>query len=219
MKRIRVLVADDHAVVRLGICNALQQDPDIEIVGEATTGTQAVQLAQSLQPDVFILDMQLPEMDGVVVTRHVRKHLQGVRILVLSAFADDGYVFGTLSEGATGYLLKDDAIENVVRAVRAVAEGKTWLSPQIASKVVERATGHKEPGKDPPALELNQPTQRELEVLRLMAQGCSNDEIAEALCIAKRTVRFHVANLRAKLNASSRIELVVEAIRKELVEV
>jgi len=218
MKTIRVLVADDHAVVRLGICKALQQEPDIEIVGEATTGTQAVQLAQSLSPDVFILDMQMPEMDGVDVARHLQKRGQSVRILVLSAFADDNYVFGTLSVGASGYLLKDDAVENVVGAVRAVAEGKTWLSPQIAGKVVERVTGSRAQVKAQPARELNLPTKRELEVLRLMAQGCSNDEIAESLCITNRTVRFHVANLSEKLHASSRLEVVLKAIRQELIE-
>lgn len=218
MKRIRVLVADDHAVVRLGICEALKQEPDIEIVGEATQGRQALELAQSLKPGVFILDMQMPEMDGVDVARQLQKHDPGVRILVLSAYADDDYVFGTLSLGASGYLLKDDALENVVGAVRTVAEGKTWLSPQIASKVVERATGQKAPDEAPPPHGPNLPTQRELEVLRLVAAGCSNDDIAESLCITERTVRFHVTNLCEKLHASSRLDMVIKALRQGLIE-
>ena len=215
MKKIRVVVADDHPIVRLGICNALRGEPDIEIVGEAANGLQAVQLVEALQPDVFILDVQMPEMDGVAVARHVRARCPDVRILVLSAYAHNSYVFGMLSEGAAGYLLKDDAVEHVVSAVRVAAQGETWLSPQVASKVVQHTAGRKPSSDLPP----DQLTEREMEVLRLMAQVRSNEEIAEALCITERTVRFHVSNLFAKLQVASRIETVVKAIRLGLIKV
>lgn len=215
MSKIRVVVADDHPVVRLGICNALRDEPGIEVVGEAADGSQAVRLAIELQPDVFILDIQMPEKDGVAVARELRVRCPDVRILVLSAHADDRYVMGMLSEGLDGYLLKDDAIEQVVRAVRTVAQGETWLSPQIASKVVRHTTGRgPSSGLGP-----DRPTEREMEVLELMAQGLSNDEIAESLCITERTVRFHASNLFAKLQTSSRIETVVKAIQLGLVDV
>ncbi len=155
MKSIRVVVADDHPLIRLGICNALQREPDIQIVGEATNGQQAIQLVETLQPDVFILDVQMPDMDGVAVARWVRAHYPHVNILVLSAYADDGYIFGMLAEGALGYLLKDDAVESVVSAVRAVAQAKTWLSPQVAGKVVRRLMA-----KPPPASEPDRLTER-----------------------------------------------------------
>jgi len=215
VNKIRVVVADDHPIVRLGICNALRDEPSIEVVGEAADGSQAVQLALALQPDVFILDIQMPEKDGVAVARELRASCPDVRILVLSAHADDRYVLGMLSEGLDGYLLKDDAVEQVVSAVHTVAQGETWLSPQIASKVVRHSTGREPSSRLGP----DQPTEREMEVLELMAQGLSNDEIAESLCVTERTVRFHVSNLFAKLRTSSRVETVVKAIRLGLVDV
>jgi NarL family two-component system response regulator LiaR len=214
MSKIRVVVADDHPIVRLGICNALHKESDIEVVGEAANGSQAVQLVETLRPDVFVLDMQMPDMDGVAVARQVRTRCPEARILVLSAYAHDHYVFGMLSEGASGYLLKDDAVEHVVSAARAVAQGQTWLSPQVAGKVVRHATG-RQPAPD---LGPEQLTERETEVLRLLAQGRSNDEIADALCIAERTVRFHVSNLFEKLQVASRTEAAVKAIRLGLIE-
>ncbi len=218
MRTIRVLVADDHQVVRLGICGALRLEPDVEIVGEAINGKQAVELAERLRPDVLILDVQMPEMDGVAVTHRVLQSCPQVRILVLSAFADDGYVLGTLAHGATGYLLKDEAIENVVGAVRAVARGETWLSPQVAGRLVQRVA-HRPPLEGPPGVAKDQPTEREMEILNLVAEGHSNEEIGQRLHITERTVRFHLTNLFSKLNVTSRTEAVVEAIRRGLVNI
>ncbi len=214
MNTIRVVVADDHPIVRFGICNALRAEPDIEIAGEATNGAQAVQLAEALQPDVLILDVQMPEMDGVEVARHIRTHCPDTRVLVLSAFAHDSYVFAMLSEGVNGYLVKDDAVEHVVSAVRAVARAETWLSPQVASKVVRHTTGRK-PARD---LGPDQLTEREKEVLKLLVEGRSNEAIAQSLCITERTVRFHVSNLFDKLQVASRVEAVVKAIRLGLTQ-
>jgi DNA-binding NarL/FixJ family response regulator len=215
MTRLRVIVADDHPVVRLGICNALQKESDIDVVAEAADGAQALTLTGELRPDVLILDAQMPEMDGLEATRAVRAQYPDVRILILSAYAHDHYVFGTLAEGADGYLLKDEAVDHVVSAVRVVAAHETWLSPEVATKVVQRTTARDTDGELGP----DQPTEREMDVLELLAQGLSNEEIAQALYITERTVRFHISNLKAKLHASSRIELVVEAIRLGLVEV
>jgi len=212
VNKLRVVVADDHPIVRLGICNALREEPDIEIVGEASNGPQALRLVEALRPDVLILDVQMPGMDGVAVARQVRARCPDTRILILSAYALDRYVFGALSEGVDGYLLKDDAVEHVVGAVRTVAQAQTWLSPPVAGKVVQRTVGHEPLGPD-------RLTKREMEVLRLMVQGRSNAEIAESLYITERTVRFHVSNIFAKLGVSSRIEAVTQAVRLGLVEV
>lgn len=214
MDDIRVIVADDHPVVRVGICDVLRREPDIKVVGEAINGLQAVKLVEELQPDVFILDVQMPGMNGVQVARHIRDFCPGVRVLVLSAFTSDDFVFGMLAEGVVGYLLKDDAVEDVVSAVRAVARAEMWLSPQVASRVVGRAV--RQPSSQPEAEQL---TERELQVLRLMARGCSNEDIAESLCVTRRTVRFHVSNLFSKLEATSRVEVVVEGIRQGLIRV
>jgi len=210
---IRVIVADDHPVVRAGICDVLRRESDIKVVGEAVNGLQAVKLVEDLRPEVFILDVQMPGMNGVQVARHIRDCCPGVRTLVLSAYTSDDYVFGMLAEGVAGYLLKDDAVEDVVSAVRAVARAEMWLSPQVAGRVVGRAVGQTAPRP------LEQLTTRERQVLRLMARGCSNDDIAAELCVSRRTVRFHVSNLFSKLEATSRVEAVVEGIRQGLIQV
>ena len=214
-KSIQVVVADDHPIVRFGICRALETDVNIEIVGEAADGSLALQLTETLRPDVLIVDIEMPVMDGLTVIRQVRSHCPSTRILVVSAHAYDHYVCSTLSEGVHGYLLKDEAVEHVVDAVHMVAQGETWLSPHIAGKIVKHAMG------SPPSLGSgpDRLTKREIEVLHLVAQGHSNETIAELLSITERTVRFHIANLFSKLQVSSRIEIVLQAIRMGLVRV
>jgi DNA-binding NarL/FixJ family response regulator len=215
MNNIQVVVADDHPIVRRGIYAALQAESDIEVIAEADDGFQALQLAKTLHPDVLVLDVQMPKMDGVAVARQVRAHCPDVRILVMSAYVHDHYVFGVFSAGADGYILKDEAVEQVVSAVRVVAQAKTWLSPQVASKLVQ----HTIDPRRSKVVASNQLTKREMMVLRLMGQGQTNEEIATSLCITERTVRFHISNLLAKLGVSSRIEGIVQAIRLGLIQV
>lgn len=199
-KRIRVLVVDDHPVVRLGICEALRFAEEVEIVGEADCGKIALSMVESLRPDVLILDARIPELDGLEVAKRVREQFPEIRILVLSAYAEDSYVFGMLEAGVQGYLLKDDAIEHVVEAVRQVAAGGLWFSPEIAAKVMGGDTSEK--------VEL---TPREEEILELMVDGLGNCEIAARLGISRRTVEFHVSNILHKLGVSSRIEAILWA--------
>ena len=202
MTKLRVIVADDHPVVRLGICNALQKESDIDVVAEAEDGAQALALTGDLHPDVLILDAQMPKMDGLAATRAVGAQHPDVRILILSAYAHDHYVFGTLSQGADGYLLKDEAVAHVVSAVRAVAEQETWLSSQIAAKVVQRSLARDTADKITP----DSLTEREFEVLHEVALFKTNAEIADALYISEKTVEYHLTHILDKLQVQSRRE-------------
>ena len=215
MSKIRVVLADDHPVVRLGVRTALEREPDLEVVGEAADGIEAVLLVERIEPDVLILDVRMPEMDGISAARHVRVNNPDVRILVLSAHDDEENVSEMLAAGVYGYLLKDDALEYLVQAVRTVARSQTWLTPKIMNTVARRFAGEA-PGASP-AAELM--TTRELEVLHRIAQGRTNQEIATSLSITERTVRYHVANIFAKLHVTSRIEAVIEALRQGFVKV
>jgi len=214
LDEIRVVLADDHPIVRFGVCSALQREPGIKVVGEAADGSQALKFVESMQPDVFVLDVQMPEMDGLSVVREIRPRCPKLNIIVLSAYAYDRYVFRMLAEGVNGYLLKDDAVDYVVDAIRAVTRGQTWLSPQIADKVVQ----HMIEGKSTACTHEEQLTEREREVLRLVVKGYSNQEAADLLLISERTVRFHVSNLLSKVGVSTRIELTSRAIQRGLVE-
>ncbi len=215
LQRIRVLVADDHPVVRFGITNAVKADPTIDLVGEAANGNETLQLVEKHSPDVVLLDVEMPGLDGLSVTEKLREKYPHIRILVLSAYTYDRYIFEVLAKGASGYLVKDDALDQVTDAVHAVARGETWLSPKIASKVIRHSMGQTSSSQETLVEPL---TDREMEVLRLMAQGLSNTEIAEKLYVAERTVRFHVSNIFGKLQTDSRIEAVVKAIRLKLLE-
>jgi len=208
MDTIRILVADDHPVVREGICGRLAREEDFLVVGQAVDGGEAIRQAQRLCPDVVLLDVAMPGPGAVPVLEELRQAVPQAQVLVLSAFDDDRYVFGTLEAGAAGYLLKDERLSTLVDAVRAVARGESWLSPRVASKVTHRALGKATGASGPPL------TNREQEVLRLMAQGKENAEIADTLVISEQTVKFHVGNIYAKLDVNSRTAAVVEAIRQ-----
>jgi DNA-binding NarL/FixJ family response regulator len=212
MDVIRILLADDHPVVREGIRNRLAREEDFVVAGEAANGDETIRQARRLRPDVVLLDVAMPGPGAVPVMEALRQAGPAAKVLVLSAFDDDEYVFGMLAAGAAGYALKDERLSTLVEAVRAVARGETWLSPRVAAKVTRRAVG-KEPGADIPL------TEREQEVLRLMAQGKENAEIAAELVITERTVKFHVGNIYAKLSVTSRTAAVVEAIRRGWVKV
>jgi DNA-binding NarL/FixJ family response regulator len=206
---IRVVLADDHAVVRKGVREFLEDEPDIEVVGEAGDGQQAVEQAVALQPDVVVMDVAMPELSGVEATKRIRSLAPTVRILALTAYDDEPYVFGLLDAGVTGYMLKTAESREIVRAVRATAAGRSALDPAVASRVVARAM------QPPPTTEAL--TERELEILRLAARGLTNKQIGAELSISDRTVQNHLANTYAKLEVASRTEAVTVALQRGLI--
>lgn len=208
-KTIRVLIVDDHAIVRKGIRALLATERDIEVIGEAGDGVEAIAQAQALQPDVILMDLVMPKIDGIEATRQITEKLSGVRILVLTSFAADDKVFPAIKAGALGYLLKDTGPNDLVQAIHQVYQGQPSLEPSIARKVLSELS---HPPKEP--LTPDPLTERELEVLRLVAQGKSNKEIAEQLVIADMTVRAHVSNVLGKLHLASRTQAALYALRK-----
>lgn len=207
---IRVLLTDDHAIVRKGVRALLVTEPDIQIVGEACDGAQAVAQAVTLRPDVILMDLVMPKLDGIEATRQITDKLPGTRILVLTSFAADEKVFPAIKAGALGYLLKDSSPEELVRAIRQVHRGEPSLEPAIARKVLVELS---HPSKQQP-LTPDPLTERELDVLRLIAQGRSNKEIAVTLSVSELTVRSHVSNILSKLHLASRTQAALYALQK-----
>lgn len=206
-RTIRVLLADDHPVVREGVRNLLERAPDMLIVGEVGSGEAALDSAKALAPDVLVLDMEMPGLSGVDVARHLREQNVPVRILALSAYDDSQYVFGVLDSGAAGYLLKEEAPDAIIAAVRGVACGQGgWISRRVVQKVMQRARGTQQN-----ACPL---TPRELEVLQCAARGLTGPKIANELGISQRTVAFHLENVFQKLHVSNRTEAVVQALEQ-----
>jgi two-component system, NarL family, response regulator LiaR len=210
-----VVIVDDHPVVRAGVRTLLAAE-DITLLAEGTTGADALRLVALHHPDVLVLDVNLPDINGVEVTRRLRAQGEAAAILVMTVHDDSQTVFGLLENGVTGYVLKDEALETLANAVRAVARGASWLSPAVARQVVGRVACA---GTTPPEVPLTPLTSRELEVLRLLAQGLDNAAIAQALVVTRRTVQNHVSNIYGKLNLASRTEAALYAIRCGLVEV
>jgi DNA-binding NarL/FixJ family response regulator len=208
---IRVVLADDHAVVRKGIREFLEEEGDIAVVAEASDGAQAVALVAELEPDVAVLDIQMPVLTGIEATRRIRAEHPGVKVLVLTAYDDDPYVFALLQAGAHGYLLKTADSSQLVEAVRAVQRGQPALDPSVTRRMVEQLTSGRPPGAPDITEAL---TERELEVLRLAARGLTNKAIGQALGISDRTVQGHLANIYAKLHVGSRTEAVTEALKQ-----
>jgi DNA-binding NarL/FixJ family response regulator len=210
-RTIRVVLADDHAVVRKGIHDFLEEAGDIQVVAEATTGTEAVAVTLEQQPDVTVLDIQMPEMSGVEAARQIKAQAPDVQVLVLTAYDDDPYIFAMLQAGASGYVLKNASSEELVRAVRAVARGESALDPTVTAKVMSQLAGGKPPGAQAVVEGL---TQRELDVLRLAAKGQTNRAIGRELGISDRTVQGHLANIFGKLGVSTRTEAVLLALKQ-----
>jgi two-component system, NarL family, response regulator LiaR len=208
---IRVVIADDHAIVRSGIRALLATELDIEVVGEAADGREALAAAEQLQPHVILMDLVMPELDGIAAIRQITSSRPEVRILVLTSFAGDQQVFPAIKAGALGYLLKDSGPEDLVRAIRQVYRGESSLHPQIARKVLREIT---RPAQRPPTPEPL--TEREVAVLRLVARGLSNGQIAEQLQISEPTVRTHMSNILSKLHLATRIQAALYALRQGL---
>ena len=208
---IRVILADDHAVVRKGIREFLEESGDIRVVAEASDGVEAVALVAEHQPDVAVLDVQMPGVTGIEATRLIKAENPAVRVLVLTAYDDDPYIFALLQAGASGYILKTADSRELVRAVRAVFRGESALDPAVAQRVVQQLTTGRPLGAQATVEAL---TEREVEVLRLAAKGLTNKAIGQTLSISARTVQGHLANIYGKLGVSSRTEAVTEALKK-----
>ena len=208
-----VVIVDDHPIVRAGMRAILQSAADIEIVGEGENGADALRLVDELRPDVLALDVQLPDLNGLEVTRQLRAKGVSTAVLILTVHNDPQTIFGLLESGAVGYVLKDEALETLVSAVRSAARGETWLSPAVARQVVRRAVGS--PASAPPEALVGL-TPREVEVLRLIARGLDNTAIAQELCLTKRTVQNHISNIYGKMRVTSRTEAALLALRHGL---
>ncbi len=212
MDKIRILLADDHAVVREGTKSLLEQEDDLEIVAEADDGKKAVQLAIRQRPDVVIMDFAMPKLNGIEATKQIKAIDPTIAVLVLTAYDNEQYIFAFLEAGAAGYLLKDVHMDELVKAIRAVHAGESILHPAIARKVINHFAQPPEKRSEEHALA--QITERELEVLKLAAQGKSNREIALELSISVRTVQTHLGNIFNKIDVGSRTEAVVCALKQ-----
>ncbi len=212
---IRVLVADDHPVVREGLSAIVDVEDDIAVIGQAADGVEALRQAQTLRPDVVLMDLKMPNMDGVAAIRQIRAALPHTHVLILTTYADDEYIMAGIRAGARGYLLKDAPPDELVRAIRVVARGESLLQPVIAARVLDRLSELMEGGSQPVVQRVEQAalTARELEVLTMIANGARNRAVAEALAISERTVKVHIANLMVKLEANTRAEAVARALK------
>jgi len=206
---IRILIVDDHQLVRQGFMALLSVKPGVEVVGQAKNGVEAIELAQSLVPDIILMDLLMPEKNGIEATREIKANNPDARILIITSFAEDENVYQAIKAGALGYLLKDSSPQDLMQAIHDVCHGKMSLHPDIALKLIE---------------ELNRPTQkpnteeplteREVEVLKLVAKGYSNQEIAEKLVVSERTIGAHVSNILSKLHLANRTQAALYALRE-----
>ena len=210
--RIRILLADDHVLVRQGTRELLEQEEDLTVVAEAGDGEEAVRLAASYHPDVAIMDIAMPKLNGIGATQQIKVLCPPTTVLILTAYDDDPYVFALLEAGAADYLLKNVRGRDLIEAVRAVNAGESVLHPIIARKVLDRFA--RPPSKPPEEPALDQLTERELGVLKLAAKGITNREIARELALSSRTVQAHLSTIFTKMQVSSRTEAVVRALQK-----
>jgi NarL family two-component system response regulator LiaR len=206
---IRVMLVDDHNVVRSGLATFLKAYDDLELVGEARNGREAVDLCRQKKPDVILMDLMMPEMDGITATRAIMAETPGVKIIAMTSFEDEQLVQGVLAAGAISYLLKNVTSDELAKAIRDAVSGRSTLSPEAASALVHATRPTKQPTYDL--------TEREMEVLNLVAQGHSNQQIAETLVISVATVKAHISSILSKLEVSSRAEAIAFAIKHKLV--
>jgi DNA-binding NarL/FixJ family response regulator len=212
MSTIKILIADDHAVVRDGTRQILEQEADLEVIAEAADGAEAIKLAGSTRPDVAIIDISMPGIDGIEATRQIKKLYPAIAVLILSAYDDDQFVFSLLEAGAAGYLLKSVRGRELIEAVRQVHAGESVLHPAIARKVLNRFVPGSGKGAGHKSAEVL--SDREIEVLRYATRGLSNQDIADELCLSLRTVQAHLGHIFNKLQVSSRTEAVVRALKE-----
>jgi NarL family two-component system response regulator LiaR len=214
-EKIRVLIVDDHQVVRQGLRTFLDLNEDIQVVGEAADGLKAVELAAQLRPDVILMDLVMPGLDGITATARIKSLDTGVRVIALTSFAEDDKVFPAIQAGASSYLLKDVSPDALVESIRAVQRGEARLHPDIMRKVMEKVA--RQPGIND-SVDGAQLTQRETQVIRLVAEGQSNREIAQALVISEKTAKAHISNILGKLGLVDRTQLAIYALKNGLAD-
>lgn len=215
---IRVLIADDQAMVRAGFRMLLEGEPDIEVIGEAEDGSAAISAVKNLEPNVVLMDIQMPVMDGLEATRQIVTAQSEIvtRVLILTTFERDEYIFEALRSGASGFILKNASPEDLIVAIRVVAEGEALLAPSVTRRIISEFANRPAPRNH--VDELKQLTEREIEVLRLLARGKTNSEIADELVIGEATVKTHVSNLLTKLELRDRVQAVVFAYESGLIQ-
>lgn len=215
--KIRILLADDQAMVRAGLRMILEAESDIQVIGEAEDGLRAITLVHNLKPDVVLMDIQMPVMNGLEATRRIVKETEGAsRVLILTTFERDDYIFEALRSGASGFILKNAPPEDLVTAVRVIAEGNGLLAPSITRRIISEFA--KRPVRPPVKNEVEHLTEREIEVLKLIARGKTNAEIASELVVSEATVKTHVSNLLTKLGLRDRVQAVVYAYESGLIQ-
>ncbi|HEX9987785.1 MAG TPA: response regulator transcription factor [Chloroflexia bacterium] len=210
--KISLVIVDDHAIVRQGLRTYLELQPDIEVVGEASDGREALEVVRDTLPDIVLMDLVMPNVDGVEATRTITMLSPSSRVIVLTSFSEDEKVFASIKAGAQGYLMKDVLPQELVRAIRTVHRGEAQLDPEIARKLMQEFTNPQ------PATPKHDLTERELEVLRLIAQGKSNKDISEDLVLSEKTVKTHVSNILQKLHLTDRTQAAVYALRQKIVD-
>ena len=214
MEKIKVLIVDDHQVVRQGLRTFLELQEDVLVVGEAGDGQEAVEMVHQLNPNVVLMDLVMPRLDGISATRQVKSLDSDIKVIALTSFTEDDKVFPAIQAGASSYLLKDVSPEDLVEAIRAVYRGEARLHPDIARKLMEQVARRTAPTRESP---MENVTERELEVIDLVAQGRSNQEIAKELVISEKTVKTHISNILSKLQLEDRTQLAIYAIKNGLV--
>jgi two-component system NarL family response regulator len=217
--KLRVLVVDDHALFRRGLQMVLEQEPDIELVGEASDGAEAVEKAQGLMPDVILMDVRMPKRSGIEATTQIKDLLPHVKILMLTISDEEADLYEAIKAGASGYLLKEIPIEEVADAIRSVWAGQSRISPSMASKLLNEFAAMTKTSGEKPDVPAPRLTDREMEVLKLVAKGMNNRDIAKELYISENTVKNHIRNILEKLHLHSRMEAVVYAVREKMIEI
>ncbi len=210
---IRIVIADDHPIVRQGLATVLSQEEDLEVVGQAGNGLEAVAQAQKLHPDIILMDLQMPEMDGVEAIQEIKMETSDIGIIILTTYVTDDYIFRGIEAGARGYLLKDSPPEEVLKAIRAVHKGESLIQPKVASRLLDRFS---QLARAPDTGEVLSP--REVEVLQLIATSAANKEIANELLIGESTVKTHIIHIFNKLEVKGRTEAVAEAVRRGIIQ-